>query len=409
MRTSPFRIYLRNFTVFLACFALAIAGFNLLVDPLGVYRVLRIAGLEACKYKTESRIAKAEILRHGRFDAVIFGSSRAEFALDPRSGAWGGMRVANCAIRGASAIEIADMVDYAVRIGRPSQLLICVDFYMFNERFGYADDYAMSRFNPAVSLPEYHLNNLLSLGVTTYSCKTLDRWRKGKISEYDELGFYDRVPGMVKGGFRAGFRRSITYFTGSMYPQYKLGRGHFEAFERILRTCREKGIRLDVAILPIHAMHLECIAANGLWQQFGLWKLELTRIMGDQARRDPGWQGRLWDFTGYAGYTVEPVPPDGDKSTWMNWYWDSSHFRKELGELVLRRILKTADRPGEDDPFGVLLDPSNVSAHFYRINRDGQRWIMSHPEEVEFVRGVVRQAVFSELPADEAGEPGQNP
>lgn len=406
MRKSPFRKYLRNFAVFLVCIALAIAGFNMLVDPLGAYRIVRIAGLNASKYKTESRIAKAEILRHGRFDAVIFGSSRAEFALDPHSGAWGGLAAANSAIRGASAIELADMVDYAVRTCRPKQLLVCVDFYMFNDRFSFADDFAMSRFNPDLSLPEYYVNNLLSLGVTTYSCKTLDRWRKGKISEYDDVGFYDRAASMVKGGFRAGFRRSITYFTGSMYPQYRLGSRHLDAFERILRTCRENSIRLDIVILPIHAMHLECIADNGLWQQFEQWKTELTRITDGQTKLNAGWHGRLWDFTGYEGYTIEPVPPDGDKTTWMRWYWDSSHFRKELGELVLRWVLQTASQsqPAGGDSFGVVLDPSNIQAHLDKIDRDRQKWEAANPADVEFVKEVVRQAGGAVL-TEEAGEP----
>ena len=69
----------------------------------------------------------------------------------------------------------------------------------------------------------------------------------------------------------------------------------------------------------------------------------------------------LWDFSGYNSLTTEDVPPDGDSETQMKWYWESSHYKKELGDLVLDRIFDYhhPERIVPDD-FGVLLTPKNI-------------------------------------------------
>jgi hypothetical protein len=69
----------------------------------------------------------------------------------------------------------------------------------------------------------------------------------------------------------------------------------------------------------------------------------------------------LGDFSGYNSMTTEPVPPSGDTTSRMKWYWESSHYRKELGDLVLDRLLEY-EGTGRAIPvdFGILLTRDNL-------------------------------------------------
>jgi len=43
----------------------------------------------------------------------------------------------------------------------------------------------------------------------------------------------------------------------------------------------------------------------------------------------------------------------------MRWYWEAGHFKKQLGDLVLDRILGEA-LPAEASDFGIDLVPGTV-------------------------------------------------
>src|SRR5262245_57492780 len=60
---------------------LAIAGLNVLVDPLGAFPRLHSPWFEAFRYMPEERTAKAEMARRGDWEAIILGSSRAAAGL----------------------------------------------------------------------------------------------------------------------------------------------------------------------------------------------------------------------------------------------------------------------------------------------------------------------------------------
>jgi hypothetical protein len=92
----------------------------------------------------------------------------------------------------------------------------------------------------------------------------------------------------------------------------------------------------------------------------------------------------IWDFSGYNSYTAEKVPPLGDVNTEMQWYWESSHYKKELGDLVLDRVFGHQE-PGRtvNPDFGVLLASENIELHLQQVRNDRQKWRTSFPEDVQ--------------------------
>ena len=75
----------------------------------------------------------------------------------------------------------------------------------------------------------------------------------------------------------------------------------------------------------------------------------------------------------------------------MQWYWESSHFKKELGDLVLDRIFAYHE-PGRIVPedFGVQITTANIEAHLAWIREQQKRYHETHPQEVSEVEYLAK-------------------
>jgi len=92
----------------------------------------------------------------------------------------------------------------------------------------------------------------------------------------------------------------------------------------------------------------------------------------------------LWDFGMYHPITTEKIPPEDDTETQMDWFWESSHFKKELGDRILDVILGAPDAPGKIPGFGVLLSQSNIDREIEELEREKLKYQREHPGEVQF-------------------------
>jgi hypothetical protein len=133
---------------------------------------------------------------------------------------------------------------------------------------------------------------------------------------------------------------------------------------RIVAFCRSHGIDLRIAITPSHVHQLEISAMLGAGAAAERGKRALALLLDEQPTRrgtvDAGQAIPVWDFSGYSSITTEPLPPVGSNEE-MQFYWDSSHFKSIVGDLVLDRVfaIEVPSRPLPSD-FGVLLTGANV-------------------------------------------------
>ena len=83
----------------------------------------------------------------------------------------------------------------------------------------------------------------------------------------------------------------------------------------------------------------------------------------------------------------------------MRWYLESSHYSRELGDLILGRVLgrptdgSAAQSPGAGE-FGVPIDTHNIDLHLRRTWFDAERYREAFPadvEEVQRIAGFVRR------------------
>jgi len=69
----------------------------------------------------------------------------------------------------------------------------------------------------------------------------------------------------------------------------------------------------------------------------------------------------------------------------MKNYFESSHYKKVVGNLILNRVLGyQEDRVPPD--FGTLITPVNIESHLQKIQADWENWSNNNPDMVKLVQ-----------------------
>jgi hypothetical protein len=134
-----------------------------------------------------------------------------------------------------------------------------------------------------------------------------------------------------------------------------------------------------------HADLLEIFDKASLWARFEGWKKDLVRL-SDQYPVT-GMPVPLWDFSGYDRYSTETVPAKSDRHAVVNWFWEAGHFKRALGDLMLRRLFV-----GEPSDLGIELAPNTIDRQIEktRVARDDYR--TTHNPQVAWVSEIYQQA-----------------
>ncbi len=400
--------YLKVFALSVPIIIALVALFNYFIDPYRVYDSPKIDGINVNKPAVAShlRMSKAYQVRHLKPAAIILGTSRAEFGLDPDHTGWSHQPTYNLNLSGGNIYEMLRYFQHAQAINHLEQLVLALDFFQFNINKGNSPDFdenrlAINRLGDQQSqgMSRHDLfATLISLDAVRSSVDTLSsQYRK---PTYLSNGLID--PETTKRGkllhiigYRQVFINNEARYFNKTYNNFafvsKDGETSvFNHYRTLLAAAYREGIDFRMLIGPSHARQFETIAASGLWPAFEEWKLSLVRINEDEARKSNSTEFPLWDFSGYNAYTTEEVPPLGDIETKMRWYWESSHYNTALGDLVLDRVLNHVV-PGKivAENFGVQITNKNIESHLLAVRQDRERWRETHPEDVAEIEGLV--------------------
>jgi AraC-like DNA-binding protein len=161
-------------------------------------------------------------------------------------------------------------------------------------------------------------------------------------------------------------------------------------FDKIISLARKNKVKLHFFITPYHARHLELIDQAGLWDQFEDWKRELVALLQkDNEGRAVNQRFELYDFTTYTKFNTTSVPMKGDSRSTMKWYWNATHYKKELGDLILERMFSNKsvkDENGED--FGIKLVPENLQYTFVKQRRGKILYRASHVQDITDITSI---------------------
>jgi len=379
--------FLRSFVCGLAVLLGGAALLNRAVDPFGAYGGGVSRHIDEQRFAADSRVGKAELARRYEGSCVILGSSRARIAYDPESAAIPDGPACNLGLAGTNFDEVSRVFRYVAEQPNIRQVLLILDFQQFSSGRTVNADFELSRFNPSQSEFAYQCNLLFNERTSRDSFETLVRAASAAEPRFTELGFdrqeYLRArefpANLVEKTLRSCLTNSAT-LRGFQYSPERVA-----ALESLAATCRERDIELIMIMHPVHALQLEALRAAGLWPQFEQWKQDVVLIADRTSHA-------VWDFTGFHEYAAEPLvgnsaSPPGE----WNWWWEPSHCRAELGELVLRRVFE--DTSGEAS-FGVRLTADNLATRIQQIRAERGRWVLENEPGVQIVQRVASDAGF---------------
>ena len=388
-----YRRYIAILSVLVGLALAAIATFNVLADPYGAYPLAHYGKLAAHTGEVGTRTARAELLRHGPWDFIILGSSRPQMGYAPDHPSLQGMKGCNAAIPGTNLRELQPVVEYALRESQPKRVLLGIDFLLFTAGRDFNQDFTQSRFSPGRDLISYHLDNTISLRASNASYEEAVSFLRKEPTRFTRLGQTVRHTNKLAGGHRRLFAAKLhEFFTNpESYANFQYTEDRLERFRAIVRDVQDADVQLDVVINPIHAAQFEAINAAGLWPTFEQWLHDVTRIV-EAERTGAGADARvrLVSFLTYGPFCDEPIPAEGDTTTVMQYWWESSHFKDTLGGYVLEELYGSP--PADRARFGTELTPANIDAYVAGLRAARERWEQANPGDVEFVRSVARKA-----------------
>lgn len=362
---------------------LGTGAFCLLVDPFGLYRALPVReGFNAHKprQKGHERMVRAADLTRLRPDALILGTSRSQVGLDPDASAWAGVaeRPANAAFSDGSSYEALRYLQHAHSRSPIKLVVFGADFLSFVGSDRHQNDFTETRLALSRTGEPQPLFAFDDVPSALLSVDALRISRRTVLEQDQDSYFFDtgrrRTNTMAarieeQGGARGAFVWSERDYAQS-YACVKPARleTHLADFDALVAWCAAQHIRLVVFFSPSHVRSLALLRVAGLWPEFERFKQALV----DR-------ELELWDFSGAdVRTTAEPVPPLHDATTRTRWYWESSHYKKELGDVVLARMLGKPVAP-ELEGWGQRVTKEDSSA---RISEELSAWMRAHPEDV---------------------------
>lgn len=399
-----------DFARFLAVFALAlgsgiaaVVAFVAVVDPYGLYRLVGPAGFNAVKpalsrYHEEIKLARA---RQVNPDFVILGNSRAEIGFDPKAA---GLRAAggrgyNLAIPGTGIDTSARQLLQLRAAGvTPKTVILGVEFLDFL-RSAAPPPAAPAATSAAVpARPAYwQFDALFSLASVNDSIRTLRIQHDEEAATLDVDGFnplkefraYVRDDGYYKifaqraqENSRAFRRKSTT----------ALAPGDLNLLHAFLRTAASTDADIRLVIYPYHAQILAMFEAAGLWPLFEDWKRHLVAAIAEAKRNHPGARITLLDFSGFGPYNCERIPAKAEVRAVTKWYWEAGHFKKELGDIVLARVMAEPLPAPQGATFGIKLDAASEQTNAKRIAAERRACAAVYPGLFESARRLMDKA-----------------
>jgi hypothetical protein len=391
--------YLKFFGVLFSILLFSVATFNTLIDPFGKYQLIKIAGINSEKTQVEIiglRTLKAISLLGADYHAVILGTSRANNAINPTHAAFQKIGATyNASLTGTNIYELEKVFDYILKQHRHlKEVVFSLDFLTFSSRRTVNADFEQSMFSEHYSIWR-KLNSTFSLDETYYAIKTINDNVAKKRAAYHtiltEQGFANKQFPLPHHQLFITILSKNFFVNKNTYAGFCYSQDRLHRFQRMLEKSRQRDISVKLFISPVHAWQLEALRIMGLYPTFEQWKRDLVAILAKEAAQHPDKPiYPLWDFTGYNSITTENIPVNPTQQ--MQWYWESSHFKKAAGDLVLDKLFDYQS-PGRviPDDFGTLINRNNIEAHLQELHQQQQHYHQTHPQDIMKITRLAKQ------------------
>jgi len=373
--------------VFTGLVVLSIGAFNWVVDPFDIFGSPKIEGFNANKPETDTHVRTYKAIKLSKLKPkiILLGTSRTRQGINPENQNFTTKSVYNCGVGVGLPTEYEYFFNMAIK-NNLHHTVIGVDLFTFYKKQLVENDFDKDVFGD-FKLTKY----IFSVDALKSSIKTIQQKDK---SPYLTLGMnnqkvleanYDKK---AKAPGRHFLDNEKGYFAGFYGRDFsKAQTAHWKAFERILDKAHKNNIKITLFISPSHARQWEVLAITQGWRMFEEYRKRLIAVNVKVALENNKQPFALWDFAGYHPLTTEEVP--NNPKVKMNWYWDSSHYKKELGDIVLDRMFDGNFSGGQNyQDFGVKLTKKNIEFHLTKLRAEREIWRKAHPQDVAEIEAL---------------------
>ena len=401
---NKFRSYIFLWAGVLLSVLISVAIINYSVDPYGMFDAPRVQGFN--KFKPGAT-PKVRITKPYQVDAIkpqtiIAGNSRPEMGLDPANSCWpeSAKPVYNLSIPGATVYMASRFIQHAIAGNDVKQVFWGLDFVDFVNHEA-ADSWPPppARFEERLRVnvdgekngmyglqrSKDQLGSLFSLDALKSSVQTVLGQSNTRSATVRRDGFNpasDFLDVMALEGQGLIFKQNnITVAEvfnqpgRSLFLNGKHSSLPFDALRHLLKRANKADVSVTLFINPYHSDYLARIKLAGLWDQFLLWKQELTYLVAEQGVL-------LWDFSGFNELSNEQPPALADKQTVLAWFWEPAHYRRQYGDMMLSQMLALSCHSSPKSAKGVLLDKEGVDALLEDFDAQMLLYFDNYPEAV---------------------------
>jgi len=374
---SP-KSYLINCIFYATALMSLVVTLNFAVDPYAIFGIPRIPHFNAYKVDIAPHVKMMKKYQPllEQYGALVTGNTRVEIGFDPKHHclAESGLKLYNLGISGAN---VPTQLLYALNLiyQQPIEsVFVSLDFvdFAWTPRDNRFSDPPLSAFSigglkysgAGVPDPGYrkiklldYFRSLFSLEALVSSIKTI-ALQDGSAPDRDSAGFnpardYGEIVRVEGAGALFDKKRAelFEHFGTRWFVSTEEGRldPSFNDLRIFLDIATARGIVVYLFINPLHESYWDLIRSQGHTHLYEEWITELRAIAADY----PADEVSLWDFAVDSPYIHEPVPPPGQKTGPLNWFWELSFYRRQLGDLMIDAML--SDSCGSKVVFGQKL------------------------------------------------------
>ena len=349
--------------------AILIGGVNYIVDPYGIYKT----NIFQNKPEQDKNIRLAKVVKVEELKpvSISLGTSRTEYGYDPNHEYFSKPSY-NLAVSAASLYENRLYLEHSIKQGNLKEVILVADWRMFNDpKMRKLDDFENS-FNVeniykqlfSVDLFRSSLNTIIKQKVKSPFLENGQRDWYFNQENIDKQGGHLKVMNKDEESY---YKKSTYKINSNIYQDTK--KDSFEDFRKILELCYQNNIKLDIVFGPSHIRQWEAYDYYQDIETWYKWKKDVVLFVEKIADEQEKTPYRIMDFSVYHELTAETVPTNPKEK--MKYHWEASHYKKELGDIVLDRLLDIS--PYED--FGVELNIQNIDNHIQNLREDRVKFI----------------------------------
>ena len=348
---------------------LFVGGVNYIVDPYGIYKTNIF--LNKPEQDKNIRLAKVVKVEELKPVSISLGTSRTEYGYDPNHEYFSKPSY-NLAVSAVSLYENRLYLEHAIKQGNLKEVILVADWRMFNDpKMRKLNDFENS-FNVeniykqlfSVDLFRSSLNTIIKQKVKSSYLENGQRDWYFNQENIDKQGGHLKVMNKDEEKY---YQKSDFKYNSNIYQDTQ--KSSFDDFRKILELCYQNNIKLDIVFGPSHIRQWEAYDYYQDIETWYKWKKDVVLFeekIADEQEKTPY---RIMDFSVYHELTAETVPTNPKEK--MKYHWEASHYKKELGDIVLDRLLDIS--PYKD--FGVELNSDNIDNHIQKLREDRVKFI----------------------------------